>query len=393
MPGALDTYRWLLAPLAPEEFERTYYGRQVCVIRREQRDYYASLLSLEALDGILRTHSARHPDIQVVKHGADIASASYANGQGAVDARKAASLFADGATLIFSYLQQRVPALSTLCSDLGGLYSSRFQANVYLTPPHAQGFPTHWDTHDVFVLQVEGSKQWQIFDTKIVNPLIGQRFDHAVDVPGPLTSEFELRAGDVAYVPRGLMHAAHATDEHSLHITLGVMAFTWTDLLLECVGASALSQETLRESLPIGFARPEFSADQRREALQQRLRTLVDSVDADAVFSRLAAQLDPTPIPDGGLLSAALHPAAVEPAARFKRRADASWSLTCDDEGCHVTTVGSTIRFPAIASPLLRAIERIDRFTLSDLPDVVDDDGKVTVLRHLVRHGIVSVEA
>lgn len=392
MPEPLDTYRWLLSPLAPDEFERTYYGKQVSVVRREDRGYYASLLSFGALEAILRTHNAKHPDLQVVKHGADIASTSYTNGQGYVDARKAAALFADGATLIYSHLHQRVPALSALCRDMGELYSSRFQTNIYLTPPHAQGFPTHWDTHDVFVLQVEGSKRWQIFDTKIVNPLVGQKFDHTKDVPGPLTDEFELHAGDLAYVPRGVMHAAHATDQHSLHITLGVMSFTWSDLLLECVAATALSDASLRESLPVGFSRPEFSAAERAEGLKRRLHALAATVDADSVYTRLAAQLDATPMADEGLLFATLNP-PVEQAQRFKRRTDATWTLMCDDEGCHVTTVSSAIRFPAIASPLLQAIERADRFTLSDLPDVVDDSGKITILRHLVRHEIVSVEA
>jgi ribosomal protein L16 Arg81 hydroxylase len=32
------------------------------------------------------------------------------------------------------------------------------QTNIYLSPPNAQGFGTHFDSHDVFVLQVAGSK-------------------------------------------------------------------------------------------------------------------------------------------------------------------------------------------------------------------------------------------
>ena len=34
------------------------------------------------------------------------------------------------------------------------------QINAYITPPENQGFAAHYDTHDVFVLQVSGSKRW-----------------------------------------------------------------------------------------------------------------------------------------------------------------------------------------------------------------------------------------
>ena len=35
-------------------------------------------------------------------------------------------------------------------------------ANAYLTPPGSQGFAVHSDTHDVFVFQTAGSKQWEV---------------------------------------------------------------------------------------------------------------------------------------------------------------------------------------------------------------------------------------
>ena len=31
-----------------------------------------------------------------------------------------------------------------------------------MTPPQNQGFSNHYDVHDVFVLQIEGEKRWQI---------------------------------------------------------------------------------------------------------------------------------------------------------------------------------------------------------------------------------------
>ena len=38
------------------------------------------------------------------------------------------------------------------------------------------GFKAHFDTHDVFVLQIEGCKRWTLYDTPIELPLRGQEY-------------------------------------------------------------------------------------------------------------------------------------------------------------------------------------------------------------------------
>lgn len=35
-------------------------------------------------------------------------------------------------------------------------------ANVYFTPPNAQGFAPHFDDIEAFVLQMEGTKHWKL---------------------------------------------------------------------------------------------------------------------------------------------------------------------------------------------------------------------------------------
>jgi len=47
-------------------------------------------------------------------------------------------------------------------------------------PPSAQGAKPHYDTCDVFVLQVVGSKEWTIYGTPVKLSLPGQEFDAAV---------------------------------------------------------------------------------------------------------------------------------------------------------------------------------------------------------------------
>lgn len=63
-------------------------------------------------------------------------------------------------------------------------------------------------THDVFVHQVAGKKDWPIYDTKVTLPLKGQGCDPDEHQPGPVSEQVELGPGDVVYLPRGLMHLA-----------------------------------------------------------------------------------------------------------------------------------------------------------------------------------------
>ena len=47
-----------------------------------------------------------------------------------------------------------------LASDL----NAKVGANIYMTPLGSRGLVPHYDDHDVFVIQCEGNKTWQIFD-------------------------------------------------------------------------------------------------------------------------------------------------------------------------------------------------------------------------------------
>jgi ribosomal protein L16 Arg81 hydroxylase len=159
-----------------------------------------------------------------------------------------------------------------------------------LTPARAKGFKAHYDTHDVFVLQVVGSKQWTLYGTPVELPLTAQDFDSSVHERGEPTLEFELQAGDLAYIPRGVVHDARSGDSASLHITVGVLTYTWVDFLLEWVADTALSDSTFRKSLPPGFAGPKFDAAPARKILQSLLERLLTKPSFEPVLDRFVDQ-------------------------------------------------------------------------------------------------------
>jgi hypothetical protein len=159
-----------------------------------------------------------------------------------------------GATIVLHSLHERLTPVTQLCRALTEEFSAGFQVNAYLTPAQSQGLGVHYDTHDVFVLQIEGVKHWRIFGAPLQLPLEGQPFRRGKVEAGPLEEEVELHPGDLIYLPRGFMHSASSKDSTSLHLTVGAVSVTWASVILGAIESCIEQEPGLRASLPPGFA-------------------------------------------------------------------------------------------------------------------------------------------
>src|SRR5262245_24213133 len=276
------SFKWLIEPIEPTAFFSEFYERKPLLIERLHARKFESLLSIDMIDRYLSTANPCRSDVFLVDAARDLKPEDYSFGNseppGRIDLPRAYQLFATGATISLSQLHERLPPLAALCRAMEGTFSSHFQTNVYLSPPQAQGFKTHFDSHDVFVLQVSGSKLWTLYDTGIVLPLRGQAFDPGKHAPGPPTRELMLNAGDLFYCPRGLYHSARSTDATSLHITLGLIGKTWADVMIEAVSAACLASPAFRANLPVGYAKAGFDPSEAAATF----RGLVDAFARDA---------------------------------------------------------------------------------------------------------------
>jgi ribosomal protein L16 Arg81 hydroxylase len=386
---ALRIYRRVIHPMTPDEFQSRYYERAVCHIRRQDSSYFNDLLSIDQLDRVLTTGRARHPEISLVQNEKTITANDYVDDGGRVDPVRATRLFRQGATIIFTHLHQRLPSLGRLCEGLERAFASRMQTNIYLTPPGAQGFAPHWDTHDVFILQIEGTKRWTIYDTKIPLPLYAQTFDRTVHSVGAPTMEFDLEPGDTVYIPRGAIHSARSSDDTSLHITTGLIAYNWTDLLLQTVVAAGMNQIELRQNLPLGW--PEMAddgplADQYRARVERLIAyvasnpppfaVLADSLTAD--YNSLAS----------GRLKRAIDSNRLTLASMVRLRDDAE--VVPGTGQCSVRCGAKEFEMPAAVLPALQHLELNKPCTIGGLPDALDDDSKLVLVRRLMSEGIVD---
>ena len=144
---------------------------------------------------------------------------------------------ARGATLVLQALHLHWRPAALYCRGLEQRLGFPVQANAYLTPASAQGFAVHHDTHDVFVLQVSGSKRWRIYAPLLELPLKHQRWSPALGDPGEPVQDVTLRPGDTLYVPRGWPHEAVTDRADSLHLTIGLHPPTRLDALRAALDA------------------------------------------------------------------------------------------------------------------------------------------------------------
>ena len=266
-------------------------------------DGFTELLDANAVDELVSQRGLRTPFLCVAKNGATVAEKAFTapGGVGAgiadqVSDDKLVRLFADGSTLVLQALHRVWPPILELCQRLAAELGHPVQANAYVTPPQNQGFSAHYDVHDVFVLQIDGEKQWRIHPPVWESPLRDQPWnDHKAAVEKqaqerPLL-EAVLRPGDCLYLPRGYLHAATALGGVSTHLTLGVHVWTryaLAEQLLQQALQTLASNPVVRGSLPLGVdvADP-GDLRQHLELITTAVAEAVDRIDLDQMSRSL----------------------------------------------------------------------------------------------------------
>lgn len=383
----------LIAPMTKEQFISEYWEKKPLIVRREERGYYADLLSVKQLEHTITSQSLPRDMCFIANATRQVDASEYTYPDGIIDPSRMFQQFADGGTIVFNQLHTLLPDLADLCRSLEREISCRFQTNIYLSPDKAQGFPAHYDSHDVFVLQLHGVKRWFVYNTPIELPFKGQPFKRDETPKGEITMEFDLRPGDMLYLPRGMMHDAQTREGETAHITLGALTTSWTELLLEVVAKVALTDVEFRRALPPGFAQTTYDRAEARATMKSLLTRLVERGDLDQAMDHFADELVSTrrALLDGQL-EQILALSDITPNHHAGARPNLVYRYAVRDEQIVVSCYGAEMRLPDhAAEPLLYALETPD-FKIADLPGDLDDAGKVVLIKRLVREGMVAIK-
>lgn len=388
------SFDWLMNPINREEFFSEYFEQKHLHLQREDSNYFSKLLSVDVIEEFLFSQVVKYPAVKLTKSNEEIQPDKYVV-NGRVIPSQILKYVSEGATLILSGLHDFIPNLSLFCAFLLKEFGHRFQTNIYITPKQSQGFNIHYDTHDVFVLQVQGRKKWRLYENNPIKlPNKMQDFEADKYSPGPLAHEFILEEGDLLYIPRGMMHDADTLDEMSVHITTGMLGYTWTDMLIEGILNLSKNDPELRRYVPCDLMSGNRDIAGFKGQLEHIFNRLEDQLDLGGMVSRMRKDLLTNQKNNlSGILNTAINIDSVNTETSFSVREGVLLSITKTDENIVLEWLGKSVKVPAYTEPAIEFItnETFDEFTQADLPDCMDEDGKITLLKRLAKEGYLSI--
>lgn len=378
----------LLQPMEPAQFLRDHWERQP-VILRGAAERFRGLFASSDLGALLHYLRPKSPHGMLLVKGSNQCQLDWLDADGGPRVDKVRAAWRDGYSIVVNDLGSLWAPVGELAAALQEELHHPVDVNLYLTPGDTQAFVPHFDVMDTFVLQVEGSKRWEIRGAAAELPFADEHHPVAAEHLPPVELEETLNVGDVLYIPRGFVHSARATGTHSLHLTVGVHVVRWLDLLTAAVAALRRRDPRLRRALPPHFL--DDGADAMQSAFDALLRDVPGAVKLDDALSQLADRL---------LVKRRLPPPAdwvardvdIAPDAIVSRRRGVVCRVIEGPDHAGIQYTGGSLVGPRKIAQAMRHVARHRRFAVRELTGELAEKETLVLVRRLVRDGVLTVE-
>jgi len=286
----------IIAPVTPEAFFDEYYDKKPLLIPGTP-DKFPEMLTWGELSSLLDITSIWTSDsLDLVLDCNLLKAQEYCfptvdSGGAPIhrpDPDRVTELLNRGASLVCNDIARLQPGLAAIETALEAAFYSRVQANLYCSWQAHQAFNSHFDTHDVFAIHIDGEKRWQIYEGRSDYPIADKRFktipqeEHDA-AKGAVAQDLMMRPGDVLYLPRGLYHDALAVTGSSLHITYGVTRVIGYNIV-QILKDWGIADPLFRRNVP----RPQ----EGRQALADHLAGLADQLEKTMKSKAFVDQID-----------------------------------------------------------------------------------------------------
>jgi bifunctional lysine-specific demethylase and histidyl-hydroxylase NO66 len=238
------------APYSYDELDTAYIHKNRLIISRDDPSYFRDVVDISHIDELITSVRIPATNLNLAKDDVPLALDKYCIGDSFVDKARMLKLHEEGATIILRSVEQWSPSINRLRMMAEEFYRCECQINIYVTPPGQKSTPPHWDTHDLVVMQIAGSKKWRLFEGNRTCPLADERFRIGVDFVSEHHTDVALHAGDTLYLPSGSIHEPVA-ETYSIHVSIGIQKIRWYDvcnIILRLLAQQEGSQ--LRENVP-----------------------------------------------------------------------------------------------------------------------------------------------
>jgi hypothetical protein len=398
-----DTFQRLIYPHTADRFFSDVWEKAHLHISRDQnpglQQLFAALISINDLDQLLSTVYSGPRPLNSIRMGQDGLmlppdefSLKRDSSFSQIDLDKVLSLYRNGASIIINSLHDSFGPIAELCSDLSRFFGVSIHANAYVTPPKSQGFPLHFDTHDVLFLQISGEKSWTLYESAV--PLATPAMQEKDSQPAGPAAQVCLRAGELLYMPRGLLHEGIASDTMSFHVTIGIHVYTWSQLIGDVVAELEHVDINIRRSVAPQLALANKDHGHIGEIVASLTGRLLDIECIRRAATRKAEAVRQQTRPNFrvcGRLEEIVRSHEISLKTIVQRRNRTDTQIQRSESGIILQFDRKSLTLPRFTEPHLRVLCSGLPICAADLPSDLDDDGKIILIRRLVEEGLLSV--
>lgn len=386
-PEAQRTLQQLLAPLTLDEFlDKTLNGG----VRRIDGAGAAERRALLGPDPRAVLSGAFHLAPKLTFHSAN-PSGPAPSLEGVTDAgdfrARIGQFHARNYSVRFPELRPLWPELDRLARALELLLHQPVTTSAFWSLGGMRA-PVHYDDHDLLVVQLLGAKRWYVADSsELPNTWRGIPPD-TVEL-GPHTS-FDVRPGDVVYLPRGTLHSV-TSDSESLHVSIGFTPLTLREAIIAALDQLSDVDQTLRATVGGRLAHQLRGAGVERLAAPvldgvERLRAACRTpgfltAALQRRSSRVIATLAALPAPAG--------PRELNLDTELGHTEVAFCHLTANPEKIDFSHPGGHLYIHRGAEPALLYMVNTPRFRVRDIPGGIADEVRLSLAARLVEIGFL----
>ncbi len=156
----------------------------------------------------------------------------------------------EGATLVYNRINNESFA-DDLAKQVAQFAQAQTIVSGYLAFGSDSSYGNHWDTRDVFAVQLIGKKHWPLSAPNFDMPLYMQQAKDMPHIPRPEKADMEvvLEAGDVLYIPRGWWHNPMPMGCETFHLAIGTFppnGYNYMEWLMKKVPEIASLRQSFR---------------------------------------------------------------------------------------------------------------------------------------------------
>jgi len=380
-----------------EEFYENYFEKKALFIPSTSGIRSTKLFDFDDLDNILSSRKLVYPSLKIFKNGVELPKSVFekideSNGMSYADIPKSFILFDKGHSLILNRIDRLDSKLNSLSRALESDLQMEAQVNLYLTPPNNFGFDIHYDTHDVFILQLEGTKDWTLYDSEI--PLVTDQLQIKKRAQESFVEEsnYLLTPGDVLYLPRGKYHRAESTSETSMHLTIGIFPLIGYQLLHQ-LAVKCQDDVFFRKSVPMESASENEKQDYYQLFVEKLNHLFKPNLIEHAANHERKKQLKQQDLNFKGVFLNQLKVNSLNEHSLIRMRPGVNAEIRESKRILKICMPQQIIDLPIFVAPLIKQILSKKEISVSSIQDVGIAEQKIQLLKRLITQGLIEIVA